>query len=335
LQEFSGSAILEAFEMHENNNLSDQFMEDIRRGMTSSPKHLSSKYFYDIQGDKIFQQIMDMPEYYLTDCELEIFQGSKDGLLSHFQNNSSLFHLIEFGAGDGMKTKILLDHFTGSKANFIYNPIDISQHVLSGLQEELLEEYPDMKVEPLNKEYFDALDDIGRQCCGKKVILFLGSNIGNFREKEALEFFRGIFERLNPGDLLLTGFDLKKDPDIILRAYNDPAGITGEFNKNLLTRINRELDADFDLSRFFHYPVYDPESGETRSYLVSNENHKVRLNRLSLTVYFDKWEAIFMEVSQKYDVQQIEALAVNTGFTLVNNFYDSQRFFVGSLWKVN
>ena len=315
--------------------LKDKFREDIRNGLTAIPKFLPSKYLYDQRGNRIFQQIMNMPEYYLTDCELEIFRNAKSEFLSHFQAGDSDFHLIEFGAGDGTKTKVLLEYFTREGAGFIYNPIDISGKIIEELSGKLRALYPELKVDPVNREYFDALDEISVQCCGRKVILFLGSNIGNFRSQESLDFFRAISGRLNPGDLLLTGFDLKKDPDLILKAYNDPAGITSDFNINLLERINRELEADFNPDAFFHCPVYDPGKGEARSYLVSRRKQEVRIGKLSMTVCFSNWETIFMEVSKKYDIHQIRDLAENTGFSVVDNFYDSRRYFVDSLWKVS
>lgn len=314
--------------------LKDQFREDIRNGLTANPKHIPSKYLYDQHGNRIFQQIMNMPEYYITDCEFEIFRNAESELLAHFRSGNRDFHLIDFGAGDGAKTKVLLDSFTRAGADFVYNPIDISGKIVEDLSSELRALYPDLEVDPVNREYFDALDEIGNQCCGRKVILFLGSNIGNFTFRESLTFFREISARLDPGDLLMTGFDLKKDPELILKAYNDPAGITREFNINLLKRINRELDAEFDPDGFFHYPVYDPEKGEARSYLVSKRKQAVRIGELSMTVAFGTWETIFTEVSRKYDLHQIRNLAENSGFTMVDNFYDSGRYFVDSLWKV-
>lgn len=315
--------------------LKDQFMEDIRNGLTALPKYIPSKYLYDQQGNRIFQQIMNMPEYYITDSEFEILRSAKSELLGHFQNGGRDFHLIEFGAGDGSKTKVLLDYFTRAEADFVYNPIDISGKIIEDLSIELQAHYPDLQVDPVNREYFDALDELGRQCCGRKVILFLGSNIGNFTLRESLDFFREISGRLDRGDLLLTGFDLKKDPELILKAYNDPAGITREFNINLLKRINRELDADFDPDGFFHYPVYDPEKGEARSYLVSKRSQEVRIGKLSMTATFGHWETVFTEVSKKYDIPQIINLAENSGFTLIDNFCDSGKYFVDSLWKVS
>ncbi len=213
-----------------------QFLKDVKSGLTSSPKSLSSKYFYDQAGDKLFQQIMALDEYYLTDCEYEIFTSHRASLLDCFESECELFHLVEFGAGDALKTKVLLKYFLDQNVAFEYNPIDISANVLEKLAKDLKHNLPQLSVQPMNHEYFNAVEEMSNKSTCKKVILFLGSNIGNFSEKEADVFFGRLAEVLQPGDQLLTGFDLKKDPEVILAAYNDSKGVTREFNLNLLRR---------------------------------------------------------------------------------------------------
>ena len=311
-----------------------QFLEDVKTGLTSSPKSLSSKYFYDQAGDKLFQQIMALDEYYLTDCEYEIFTSHRATLLKHFVSACDLFHLVEFGAGDALKTKVLLKYFMDQKVSFEYNPIDISASVLDKLSEDLNHSLPQLSVHPMNHEYFKAVEEMSQKSSCKKVILFLGSNIGNFSEKEADVFFGRLAEVLQPGDQLLTGFDLKKDPKVILAAYNDSKGITREFNLNLLRRINRELYADFEVGEFFHYPLYDPVNGAAKSYLISRKKQEVSIGTNPSIIKFEKDEPIFMEISQKYSTEDIENYAARAGFRITGNFFDKGKFFLNSLWEL-
>ena len=165
-------------------------------------------------------------------------------------------------------------------------------------------------------------------------MFFLGSNIGNFSKKEAIGFLRHVVGFLNTDDFLFIGFDLKKDPETILRAYDDREGITRQFNLNLLRRINNEFDADFDTNSFMHYPVYNPQTGECKSYLVSTRNQFVRLKALNKVIPFAAWETIHTEISQKYDLQDIETFAAASGCEIAGNFLDSKRYFVDSIWRV-
>lgn len=311
-----------------------KFAEDVSIGLSSSPKHLSSKYFYDKKGDEIFQKIMQMKEYYPTDCEFAIFNNHKQSLLKYFTGSRSFFDLIEFGAGDGMKTKVLLSYFTEQKANFKYLPIDISGNILSELQLDLQQRLPELTVECLQGDYFETLAQLNLVDDRKKIVLFLGGNIGNFTPSGTVDFLRHLHQNLAQGDMLLTGFDLKKDPNVILKAYNDPNGITKSFNLNLLQRINNELGADFNLDKFRHYPFYDPVSGECRSYLISEVAQQVTIKSLNTTFHFHAWEAIHTEISRKYDLHFIQSLANKTGFELVENFFDQNKYYVDSLWRV-
>ena len=308
------------------------FAEDILQGLSGTPKKLSSKYFYDEQGDKLFQQIMRMPEYYLTDCELEIFESRKEGILQAIGQDH--FQLLELGAGDGMKTKVLLRHFLERGVDFQYQPIDISSNVLMELEESLRTELPALKVKALPGDYFKVLHELRGHSGQPKVVLFLGANIGNYTLEQAQRFLRAVAAELNPGDLLLTGFDLKKDPGVILNAYNDPAGITAAFNLNLLRRINRELGATFKLQDFKHWETYNPITGETKSYLVSRKDQHVFIKALSRSFHFEAWEAIDVELSKKYSLSELETLAKKTGFAVRQHFFDKKKYFVDSLWRV-
>jgi L-histidine N-alpha-methyltransferase len=310
-----------------------QFAQDVQQGLASDPKRLSSKYFYDKDGDELFQAIMKMPEYYLTRSEFEILEMNKEPLLDLFLNSRGRFNLIEFGAGDGLKTKILLRHFVEQQADFRYVPVDISGNVLQGLEKDLKEELPELKVEPIEDDYFRALERLTQTADRRNIVLFLGSNIGNFSEQQAIRFLTELGNGLNGGDLILVGFDLKKDPELIRSAYNDPAGITRAFNMNLLKRINRELGGRFDLQKFQHYQMYDPVGGEARSYLISKEAQEVYIEGLAQTFYFKAWEPVHVEISRKYEPETIETYASESGFGLVRHFYDCKHYYVNSLWE--
>ncbi len=307
--------------------------KDVLQGLSRTPKRLSSKYFYDERGDKLFQQIMHMPEYYLTGCELEIFHTHKENILEAIGEKH--FRLLELGAGDGMKTKVLLRHFLEQQVDFKYQPIDISQNVLNELEGSLKEELPGLAVNSLQGDYFKVLHELRDESDIPKVALFLGANIGNFFPPDALRFLKALSMELNSGDLLFIGFDLKKDPEVILNAYNDPAGITAAFNLNLLRRLNRELGANFELEHFKHWETYDPITGETKSFIVSLKDQHVFIKAPNQSFHFEAWEAVEVELSQKYSLSEVEALAEQSGFEVQQHFFDKRKYFVDSLWRVS
>lgn len=315
--------------------MDEQFARDVMHGLSAQPKYLPSKYFYDKKGDALFQDIMALDEYYLTRCEFEIFQKEKNELLIQFSNSGKSFDLIEFGAGDGQKTKVLLDHFLKEGADFTYLPIDISQNALNLLAEDLRQSLPNLMLETLRGQYFAVLSQLEQQTGRTKVILFLGSNIGNFLKPVAVDFLSQLAHTLAPGDLLLLGVDLIKDPKVVAKAYNDQLGVTKSFNLNLLTRINRELGGDFDLNEFIHSPFYDPVTGAARSFLISNSHQTVSIERINATFHFEAWEPIYMELSQKYRIEELEQLAHQSGFSIIKQYYDSKKYFTDGLWQVS
>lgn len=306
---------------------------DIKEGLNRSPKTLPSRYFYNDIGDELFQKIMDLDEYYLTRAEFEIFVRQKTEILNAFLGDKESFRLVELGAGDGTKTKVLLAHFMNEQVSFTYSPIDISGSVLESLKEDLKQEIPSLKVEPVVGEYFKALEELSENDDTKEVVLFLGSNIGNFPRKAGIDFLKHVGDNLSQGDMLLIGFDLMKDPRKVLAAYNDKEGVTKAFNMNLLTRINEELGANFDVDGFDHFPTYDPLTGETKSHIVSKKKQQVYIEALGEEFTFDAWEALHTEVSQKYSCKMIEEYADAAGFKIVKNFTDSNNYFVDSLWE--
>lgn len=313
-------------------NINSVFAEEVKTGLSALPRHLSSKWFYDAAGDKLFQAIMAMPEYYLTDAEREIYQSCGPDLLKAIGGRS--FDLIELGAGDGSKTRFLIDAFISAGAKFTYRPVDISANAIETLTDRVKKTWPDLAYAPLNDDYFAALKRLGKpEGDAVRLVLFPGANIGNFNQEEAADFLRHLREFLNPGDLLLTGFDLRKEPTTILAAYNDPAGHTAAFNLNLLRRINNELGGNFDLNAWKHWETYDPLSGAARSYLVSEGQQTVTISALAESYDFDAWEAISVEVSQKYGQKEIEALAASAGYIHLRHFTDGRVLFSDSLWR--
>ena len=307
------------------------FLKDVLRGLTSSPKYLQSKYFYNKKGDELFQKIMNCEDYYLTRCEMEIFQTQSSQLAELLFNKHTAFDVVELGAGDATKSLYLLKNLTDKNINFTYFPVDISKNIIDSLHKELPKKLPELKVQGLHGEYFDMLAAAKKNSSKIKLVLFLGSNIGNIKLEDTISFFNSLRNNLSKGDLLLTGFDLKKNPYTILKAYNDGEGFTEAFNLNLLERINEELGADFNLNNFQHYPYYNPLTGSARSFLVSLKNQTVKIKNQS--IHFIENELIDMEISQKYSPEEIYEFAQKSNFKPLHQFFDSKKWFVDTLWE--
>jgi dimethylhistidine N-methyltransferase len=311
--------------------LEADFAGDIRKGLSATPKRIPSKYFYDDEGSRIFQQIMDLDEYYPTRCEQEIFENHKEDLL--VLAGDEPFDLVDLGAGDAEKTGILLRYFCSQKQPFTYVPIDISPDILKQLMTTFGRSLPELEIHPISAEYFDALGWLKTEKKNPKLVLFMGGNIGNFAHPQAVSFLKRMHDSLNAGDLLLMGIDLKKDPRVIRNAYDDSKGITARFNINLLTRINRELGADFNLDHWQHFTSYDPVSGAMQSFLISTQQQDVDITALNESFCFEAWEPVHTEYSIKYSPGGIRRLAADSGFTVVQNFTDGRRYFVDSIWS--
>lgn len=309
-----------------------QFYRDVMQGLSSSPKYLQSKYFYDEEGDRLFQQIMGLPEYYLTRCEKEIMVGQRREISYMLTRGFEEFDVLELGAGDATKSTFLLRQLQMDAAHrFVYHPIDISDNVIQMLHREMPQRVRGLEVEGLTGDYFQMISRSYKLSSRPKIVFFLGATIGNYTPEQALSFLQLLSSHLRSGDRLLIGFDLKKHPRQILSAYNDKAGVTRAFNLNLLHRMNRELDANFNVDCFDHYPTYDPATGACKSYLISLEEQEVQIG--GEPVHFDKDEHIWTELSQKYAENEIADLAFDAGFTPLHNFYDSRGWFVDAVWR--
>lgn len=308
----------------------EQFYKDVVTGLTSTPKRLDSKYFYDAQGDKIFQELMGCEDYYPTNCEMEIFTSQTAEICKAIIAGGDAFDLIELGAGDATKSTQLLKYLIDNKADFTYLPIDISENVISYLNITLPVTLPGINITGLNGEYFDMLKKAASISNKRKVVMFLGSNVGNMPVEVAQGFCQELRNNLSEGDMVLIGIDLKKNPKTVLAAYNDSEGITKRFNINLLERINRELGGNFNTRQFDHYATYNPETGACKSYLISLTDQKVKIG--DATISFLKDEYIDMEISQKYAVEQTHELAAKANFKPLNQFFDSKKWFVDAIW---
>jgi len=307
------------------------FAKDVAAGLGRPQKSLPSRYFYDAKGSRLFQQIMDLPAYYLTRCEYEVLSLNKKAIAQQLAQDG-FFHLIDLGAGDALKTKLLLQELASGQSAFAYVPVDISGDAIKELSDSLQQNMPQLSLQGVIGEYFSSLDWLHHHKEGRKVVLFLGSNIGNFEQQESLDFLGSARSYLQPGDKLLLGVDLQKDPGTILAAYNDAEGVTAAFNLNLLHRINRELGGEFDVQQFCHHALYDPQAGVMRSYLVSQKAQQVYIRALGQSFHFAAWEAIHTESSHKYTLNQIAALGNASGFRVDTIFQDGQKRFADVLF---
>lgn len=310
------------------------FALDVLEGLSQYPKRISSQYLYDDAGSRLFGRITQLEEYYLTRCELEVLERS-GGDLARLLPRDEPFNLIELGAGDGVKTSVILGQFLDAGLKFEYFPVDVSEEAMRCLMGNC-GNYAGgrLSVTGVVGEYFDALGRIGGIDGRMNLILFLGSSIGNFDCGAALRFLRRLWNSLNPGDLALIGFDLKKDIAVLERAYNDPQGVTAEFNLNLLDRINAELGGDFRRDKFIFHSRYNVTLGAVESMLVSTRPQDVHVKELSRTFHFEEYEGIHTEWSHKYLLGDIGEIAEKTGFAVIKNFLDTRGYFADSLWRV-
>lgn len=305
-----------------------KFRSDVMLGLSKSPKQLSSKYFYDEAGSKIFQEIMDMPEYYLPKAELEIIQTQTLKIAESLSQSS--LQIIELGAGDGRKMVEFVKKLSIVIPKITYFPLDISQSILEENVRLFKRNLPEIRIVPVSGDFSKTLDLLDKGT-SQKLIVFAGSNIGNFRREQAVEFLKMIMRHLKPGDFFLLGVDLKKNPKMVHQAYNDAAGITKRFNLNLLTRINRELGGDFELNSFDHYATYHPIHGAAESFLVSLKDQKVTVG--SEVFSFRKNETIQTEISQKYDRETLIELGKNADLEIESFLTDSNGYFAWVMYR--
>jgi dimethylhistidine N-methyltransferase len=295
------------------------FAADVLKGLRSTPKSIPPKYFYDAAGSALFERITELPEYYLTRTEVGILKDNSGAIASVIRPGSAL---IEFGSGSSRKTRILLRAASTVAA---YVPVDICGEMLEQEADHLRGEFPQLAVSPVTADFTQAFDLPAAATALSRVGFFPGSTIGNFEPHEAASFLRHAGRILGSDALLIVGIDLVKDPDIINAAYNDVAGITEAFNLNLLVRINRELDAGFNLDSFEHHAFYNRERHRIEMHLASSKRQKVRV--LGETIDFRAGETIHTENSYKYTADSFGALARGTGWTPLAVWTDPDRYF--------
>lgn len=296
---------------------SDLYRDTIE-GLSKKQKQLPSKYFYDKRGSSLFEQICELDEYYPTDCEMEIMRKFIDEISGYLGRN---IQLVELGSGSSMKTRLLLEH---CRDVLMYVPVDISGSFLEGVADQLRDEFPGIDIHPVAADYTSPFRIPKVRDAGKRVIYFPGSTIGNFTIDKAKTFLNSIAGNLTAADGLLIGVDLKKDVSVLEAAYNDSKGITAAFNKNILFRLNRELNTDFNLNQFRHRAFYNHKKGRIEMHLESLRNQKVQVN--GQQALFKKGETIHTENSHKYTIQEFEKL---TGeyFSLIKTWTDSRDYF--------
>lgn len=295
------------------------FAQDVLAGLTAPSKTLRAIYFYDDVGSALFDTITKLDTYYLTRAEAEILRESSWEIVRALDEPPEFF---ELGSGSAEKTRLLIDDAIRAHGSLQYSPVDISRSALHGSAKRLIEAFPDLHVRAYEGDYFDVLSSRELRFDGRVLAMFMGSNIGNLGPSEARELLTSLASALKPGDGLLLGADLKKDRATLERAYDDPAGVTAAFDKNLLVRINRELGANFDIAQFKHVARYDQKRGVVESFLEAQSAIEVRLPTLDTAIRFRAGERIHTESSYKYDIDQLHELGSQCGFRPRREWFD-------------
>lgn len=304
----------------QTSNFDEIFLADVVGGLSASNKSIPSKYFYDQRGSELFNEICKLDEYYLTRAELEVMQSHASEMARQLDTG---VRLIEYGSGSSVKTELLLDQLIGPAA---YVPIDISANHLLVVTRRLAEQYPHIEISPLVADFTRPVQlPQSNVSASHDAVYFPGSTIGNFEPSAALEILQQIADLVCGGGGLLIGIDLHKNPEVIQRAYNDSKGITAAFNKNLLVHVNRNLGADFDVSAFQHYAIYNATKHRIETSLVSQTNQTVTINGNRFT--FEAGEHLHTEYSYKYTIDGFADFVASAGFELHKYWVDSRRLF--------
>jgi dimethylhistidine N-methyltransferase len=307
------------------------FADDVRSGLSAAQKRLSPKYFYDELGSALFEAICELPEYYLTRAESEILERYAADILAAV---GEPVELVELGSGSGRKTRLLIEAALREQDSLDYHPVDISPSALIAASTALVGAFEGLRVTAYASDYFDVLAARRLKPQRRALTLFLGSNIGNYEPVQAVSLLSAVAGAFSPGDALLLGTDLKKDPAVLERAYDDPTGVTAAFDKNLLGRINRELGGTFDLRAFEHEAHYDAERGVVESFLVAQRAQTVFVEALGLTVGFADGERIHTESSYKFSPEDVADVALVSGFEVTRRWTDAEGRFAVSLLVV-
>jgi len=304
----------------------DRISAAVWEGLTALPKRLPPWLFYDEAGSRLFEEITELPEYYLTRTERGIFSDHAGAMIAR-ASGGQLLRITELGAGSADKTRLLLAAAVASQGTVVYEPVDVSASALEAAQERIESEFDGVRVAPRVADYTQGLGLEPAAPGERRLVLYIGSSIGNFEPWEAAELLERVWDELQPGDGLLLGVDLIKQDSILLAAYDDQAGVTAAFNLNLLARLNRELGACFDSQAFAHRAVWNAAESRIEMHLVSRTAQTVRLDALDLEADFAAGESIHTENSYKYRPGQAEALLVAAGFAPVESWTDERGWF--------
>jgi len=300
-------------------NAATAFAADVLEGLAGTPKRLPAKYFYDEAGSRLFERITELPEYYPTRTELRILESSAESIAGLADPGAAL---IEFGSGSTAKARLLLRHMVSVRA---YVPVDISAEFVNGEAARLQADFPALRVLPVAADFTGAFELPAAVKAGPRLGFFPGSTIGNLEPHEVTGFLRRAKRALGQAAAFVVGVDLVKDPEVLYAAYNDSQGVTAQFNRNLLVRINRELGADFDVSAFEHHAFYHRELRRIEMHLASLRRQKVRI--LGKCFEFRAGETIHTENSYKYTIESFAALARGAGWSIGAVWTDPERYF--------
>ena len=317
--------------------INNEFVKDVEKGLADKQKHISPKFFYDKKGSKLFEEICDQPEYYLNRSESLILKRSVDEIMDKLGEKQ--ISIIELGNGNSLKTRILLKPFLANLRKVCYFPIDVSLKTLKKSLKDLSKEYVNLEIFGICSDYVSGLTKINdfmkmkNNIPKNKLIIFLGSSIGNFHPKEAKNFLYSLKSYIRQEDALLIGIDLEKDKRILDKAYNDKKGLTAKFNLNILSRINRELDGEFKLSSFEHKSFYNIHKHRIEMHLESKLDQEVRVGAIKKTFHFKKGETIHTENSYKYSQNNLNELVKNAGLEMIQSFTDRKKQYTLILLK--
>lgn len=312
------------FRWLEKQSVRETFAEDVAAGLLAHPRRLPCRYFYDARGSKLFEEICQLPEYYLTRTEHLILQQCADLIVD---GAPAGLHIVELGSGSASKTRLLFDAYLRRHPRLCYVPVDISPSILETSSHQLLEDFPGLQILAIAAEYEPGLAALRQLPPGPKTLLWLGSNVGNLERAEAARFLARASQVLSPPDRLLMGVDLRKDPEILRAAYDDQEGVTARFNLNILRRINRELGADFQVDQFCHRVHYDEEAGRIEMYLESLVQQTTHIPKLGLQIDWRPGQRVHTENSHKYSRAELDQLVTRAGLRYTGFWTDGQEHF--------
>ena len=299
------------------------FVEELSSSLNQKHKSIHPKFFYDKKGSKLFEDICKLPEYYLTRTEVSILTQLQDKLPAYMNEE---FRLVELGSGSSYKTRILISILENMHKQIEYFPIDISK-ILKESATTLLDDYKNLHITGVIDNYESGLDFVKNYDSKKNLIVFLGSSFGNFDYEPGLRFLDKINSSMKDDDLFLIGLDLVKDRDVLEHAYNDSHGITAQFNLNVLSRINSELDSNFNVDKFAHHAVYNQDKNRVEIYLRSLENQTVDITKAGIALKIKQNELIHTENSHKYTIPKIKEIFSRTGFRIRDMWFDEKQYF--------